>query len=119
MSKKIGNRKDSVFILKEFDEDGFIRQDHADISLNFKERYSQEVLRIENLKPYLMRIIPTMSNQKPFLVLLFAHHQAEATRFCANNYSAKSVETVDLLNMWVLLTERDSEMIDEFNEEIK
>lgn len=117
MPYRIFNQSDAVFLKNSFEKEGFAHAEHIDLSVVFREKYSHEFLKIERLKPFLVEITPTGDNEKPFLSLVFAIHQAQVTRFCTKNYSCRAVKILDLNNIWMLPYPIDMEKIEENNKQ--
>ena len=117
--KRINARKNAILVSSDFAREGFAHEEHADLSVNYKERYSQKVLEIEGLRPYLFKVTPDRDNEKSFLVQVFATHMSSALSFCANNYQLKSIEHQPIINGWVLINECQYEKIEELNKRLK
>lgn len=116
--KRILAQKNAMLVSSDFQKEESSSSDHADLSVVYREAYSQKVLEIEGLRPYLFRVTPDRDNQKPFLVQIFATHISAALRFCANNYPLKSIEHQPIINGWVLLSECDSARIEKLNKRL-
>ena len=102
MPYRIFNQKDAVFLANSFEKNGLASSDHVDISVVFRERYSQEFLSLTDLKPFLVKITPAGGNQNSFLSLIFGKHDAQVIRFCSKNYHCKAIEIIDLKNIWAV-----------------
>lgn len=100
--KKILASSGGVYIGNEFEKDGLACQEHVDLSVVFRDSYVKEVLSFNNLKPFLVEIIPNQENQKPFLILLFGGDNWQIIKFCAEHYPCKSIKIIDTLNIWLV-----------------
>lgn len=118
--KRIIAYTDAVFIKNDFEKEGLAHNEHVDISVVYREGFSQKILEFEDLKPFLVKITPTSStSEKPFLVLLFGKHENQVVKFCANHYHCRSVKIVNLLNIWLVPYPNDMERIREYNKQFE
>lgn len=117
MKKRIYANTDAVFITNDFEKEGFVSENNVDISVVYREAFSQKYLEFERLKPFLVEVTPTRKNEKPFLILLFGKHENQVIKFCANHYHCRAAKIIDLLNIWLVPYPKEMEKIVEFNKQ--